>query len=109
MVNSECCSQRSVVAPNGKVTFAKSAGGKAGADIDGEAKIAIRAKEVDFQCPINGGKTSVIVVLSSGGKMRFTEMGGRSQLLYRRADAGDPDPVIGLGIVRDNARCRENK
>jgi len=97
-----------VVAPNGKVTFAKSAGGKAGADIDGEAKITIRAKEVDFQCPING-ETSVSVVLSSGGKMRFTEMGGRSLLLYRKADAGDPDPVIGWGIVRDNARCKENK
>jgi hypothetical protein len=98
-----------VDAPNGKVTFAKPAGGKAGADIDGEAKITIKAKEVDFQCPINGAGTYVQVVFSAGGKMRFTEMGGRSQLLYRRADARDPDPVIGWGIVRDNARCKENK
>jgi hypothetical protein len=98
-----------VIAPNGKVIFAKSAGGKAGAEIDGEAKITIRAKEVDFQCPINGGETSVSVVLSAGGKMRFTEMGGRSLLLYRKADARDPDPVIGWGIVRDDARCKESK
>ncbi|MCX5685630.1 MAG: hypothetical protein NT049_18385 [Planctomycetota bacterium] len=98
-----------VSAPNGKVTFAKSAGGKAGADIDGEAKITIRAKEVDFQCPINGGETTVSVVFTSGGKMRFTEMGGRSLLLYRKADAKDPDPVIGWGIVRDDARCKETK
>lgn len=97
-----------VDAPNGKVTFAKPAAGQGGAEIAGQAHIVIKAKEVDCQRPLNDA-AQIYVMFSSAGTLRFTEMSGSSRLFYRRAEAHDPDPVIGRGIVRDEARCRENK
>lgn len=95
-------------ATGGRVTFPKAASGRAGAEISGDPRMTIRAREVDFQVPINDD-AQVTAVLSAGGKIRFTEMNGHSRLTYRRDDAGDPDPVIGWGIVRDEARFRETK
>jgi hypothetical protein len=97
-----------VDAAGGKVTFAKPAGGQGGGEVVGQAHVAIKAKEVDCQCPLDGS-AQIYVMISSGGKLRFTELNGRSLLLYRKAAAKDPNPVIGWGIVRDEARCRENK
>jgi hypothetical protein len=97
-----------VNAPNGKVTFAGPAAGRPGAGVGGESNATIKARELDVQCPI-GGDAQMYVVLSGGGKLRFTEMGGRSSLLFRKANARDPDPVIGRGIMRDESRCRETK
>jgi len=97
-----------VDATGGRVTFPKPAAGRAGAEISGDPRMTIRAREVDFQVPINDD-AQVLTVLSAGGKIRFTEMNGHSRLTYRKAEAGDPDPVIGWGIVRDEARFRETK
>ena len=97
-----------VDATGGKVTFLKPEGGHAGAEIGGQTHLAIRAKEVDFQCPTHGD-ASVLALLTSGGRLRFTLMDGKSHIYYRKAEAGDPDPVITWGIVRDDSRCRENK
>jgi hypothetical protein len=95
-------------ATGGRVTFPKPAAGRAGAEISGDPRMTIRAREVDFQVSINGD-AQVTAVLSAGGKIRFTEMNGHSRLTYRRDAPRDPDPVIGWGIVRDDARFRETK
>lgn len=95
-------------AAGGRVIFPTPAAGGAGAKIDGDPRMVIKAREVDFQVPINGG-AQVTMVLSAGAKIRFTELNGSSRLTWRKADALDPDPVIGWGIVRGDARFREAK
>lgn len=97
-----------VDATGGKVTFFKPSGGQGGCDIAGQAHVVIRAKEVDCQCPLDDA-AQIYVMFSVGGKLRFTEMSGTSRLVYRKAEASGPDLVIDWGIVRDEARCRENK
>jgi len=97
-----------VDAPGGKVTFLKAPGaGQAGAEISGDSKITIRAKDVDFQCPIGGSETRVTVVLTRGGSLRFTEIGGRSRLLYRRAELKDPEPIVTRGTIRGQAEVKK--
>lgn len=97
-----------VDAPGGTVTFLKAPGaGQAGAAINGESKITIRAKDVDFQCPIGGSETRVTVVLTRGGSLRFTEIGGRSRLLYRRAEQKDPEPLVSRGTIRGQAEVKK--
>jgi hypothetical protein len=97
-----------VDAPGGKVTFLKAPGaGQAGAEIGGESKITIRAKDVDFQCPIDGSETRVTVVLTRGGSLRFSEIGGRSRLLYRRAEHTDPEPIVTRGTLRGQAEVKK--
>jgi hypothetical protein len=97
-----------VNAPNGKVTFAGPAGGRPGAGFGGESNATIKARELDVQCPISGD-AQMYVVLSGGGKLRFTEMEGRSLLFFHKANARDPDSVIERGITRDDSRCRETR
>jgi len=95
-------------ATGGRVTFPVPAAGGARARIDGDSRMVIKAREIDFQVPINGG-AQVSAVLSAGAKIRFTELKSSSRLTWRKADARDPDPVIGRGVVSDDARFRENK
>ena len=97
-----------VDAAGGKVAFVKPAGGQGGAEVAGQVRVVIKAKEVDCQCPLNGA-AQIYVMFSAGAKLRFTEMGGASRIAYRKAKAKDPDLDIAWGIVRDEARCRENK
>jgi len=97
-----------VDAAGGKVTFVKPEAGRPGAEVNARLHSVIKAKEVDIQVPISGA-SALYVTLSAGGKLQFTELNGRSLLLYRKAAAGDPSPVIGWGIVRDDSRCKENK
>ncbi|MBE3097031.1 MAG: hypothetical protein IMZ44_07855 [Planctomycetes bacterium] len=97
-----------VDAPGGKVTFLKAPGaGQAGAEIGGDSKITIRAKDVDFQCPIDGSETRVTVVLTRGGSLRFSEIGGRSRLLYRRAEHKDSEPLVVRGTIRGQAEVKK--
>jgi len=95
-------------AAGGRVTFPRAAAAGAGAEIDGDPRMKIKAREVDFQVPFSGG-AQVHVVLSAGAKIRFTELSGSSRLTWHKAGAGDPDPEIGWGIMRDGARFREAK
>jgi hypothetical protein len=95
-------------AAGGRVTFPRAEAGGAGAEIGGDLRMQIKAREVDFQVPFNGA-AQVHVVLSAGAKIRFTELSGSSRLTWHKAGAGDPDPEIGWGIVRDGARFREAK
>jgi hypothetical protein len=95
-------------AAGGRVTFPRAEAGGAGAEIGGDPRMKIKAREVDFEVPINGG-AQVHVVLSAGAKIRFTELSGSTRLTWQKAGAGDPDPEIGWGIMRDGARFREAK
>ena len=97
-----------VDAPGGKVTFVRPPGaGQAGAEIGGDSKVTIRAKDVDFQCPIGGSETRVTVVLTRGGSLRFSEISGRSRLLYRRAEQKDPEPLVSRGTIRSQAEVKK--
>lgn len=87
-----------IAAPGGKVRF--------NAAINGEARLAITARDVEFRSAINGAKTQLDITLTKAGSLQFTRLNGGVRLHYRKADAGDPEPRIGAGVVDERADFR---
>lgn len=98
-------SQLDIDAPGGKVVFVSpTAASRSGPRIDGEARVQITAKEVDFRGGIRGAQTEVHVILTRGGVLRFQELSDHSRLLYRRAAPSDPSPRVAGGRVSGTAQ-----
>jgi hypothetical protein len=95
-------SQIDIAAPGGKVVF-KSRGDSV---INGDAKLTVLARDVDFAGAINGLQTQVNVTLTKDGSLKFRRLSGGVQLLCGKADAGDPEPRIEAGHVDARAVFR---
>lgn len=95
--------QIEIMAPEGKVVF-KSRGDSV---INGDAKLTIVAKELEFTGAINGAQTQLDVTLTKGGELKFRRLNGGVRLTYRKADASDPDLRVEPGQLDANAVLRE--
>jgi hypothetical protein len=93
-----------VQAPGGKVTFLNLT--SSAPAIEGESRIRVLAKEVDFRGVIGGLTTTVDIILSADGVLRFQGLDGRARLGYQRADSADPEPRVVPGWVRAGAQFR---
>lgn len=97
-----------VDAHGGRVIFAgPAASGRGGAEINGECRVEVTAREVEFRSPISGTSTRVEVTLTRGGRLAFSEIAGNSRLYYRKADSDDPDLRVEAGAVKPPAKARQ--
>lgn len=96
-------SKLEVDAPNGSVTFTDPGGFlNEGSKIDGQVSIKIIAKHVEFKAKIDGGPaTHVVVTLTAGGSLKFSEVLGKSRLHYRKEKPEDPEPSVEAGRIDD--------
>jgi hypothetical protein len=74
--------------------------------IDGDARVTIVAREVDFRGVIGGGATQVLVALTQGGKLRFQGLDGQARLHYKKFDPDNAEPRVEPGWVRGGAQLR---
>jgi hypothetical protein len=95
--------QIEVFAPDGKVLF-RSRGDSV---INGEARLAIIAKDVEMRGAVNGTKTQLDITLTKAGSLQFNRLNGSVRLHYRKAEASDPEPRIDAGAVSDRAEFRK--
>jgi hypothetical protein len=85
-----------ILAPEGTVTFSER--------IDNDARLTITAKQVEFQGIIAGNQTLILVTLTPTGRIQFREIAGTARMLYRKANAADPEPVVQAGTVGSRAK-----
>lgn len=90
-------------ATEGKVSFG-SPSNRAASAVNGDCRIHITAREVQFWGTVNGGTTQVQVRLTKGGKLLFTELTGGVRLSCRKVAKSDPDIVIEQGKIGDHAK-----
>jgi len=98
-----------VNAPNGTVIFVEAPArpGGEGAEINGESKVTITAKDVELRSSVNGTFTRIAVTLTKGGKLRFHQLAGAVVLEYRKSDPHDPDPIVEPGNIVAAAKLRK--
>jgi hypothetical protein len=93
-----------VRAPGGQVNFAPPGTKVEGCRIDGGATVEVLAKAVGLHSRVHGDGTRVTALLTEGGSLLFTEIGGPARLEYRRFDPDDPHPAVTHGSVGPGAR-----
>jgi len=86
-------------APGGRVVFAP------GAQINGEAKVAITAREVVFGGTI-AGASRIDVALTGAGKIKCGDLIGAARLYYRKADKSAADPAVEHGNIHPGAELK---
>ena len=91
--------QIEIVAPDSKVIF-KSRGDSV---INGDARVTVLARDVDFAGTINGAQTQLDITLTKDGTLKFGRLNGGVRLSYRKADAGDPEPRVESGPIDPRA------
>jgi hypothetical protein len=95
--------QIEIVAPGGKVLFK----GRGDSVINGDARLAITAKDVELRGAVNGTKTQLDITLTKAGALHFNRLNGSVRLHYRKAEASDPEVRIDAGAVGDRADFRQ--
>ncbi len=96
-------SQLEIDAPAGKVLFR----GRDASSINSSAKVRIIAKDVELRSAVNGPQTQLDITLTKDGSLKVERLHGGVRLLYRKADASDPQPRIDRGDVDPQAEFRE--
>jgi hypothetical protein len=91
-----------IVAPDGKVLFK----GRGNSAINGNAQLGIVAKDVELRGAVNGDQTRLDITLTRGGVLQFNRLNGSAKLHYRKASAGDPEPIVSPGTVSTRAEFR---
>jgi hypothetical protein len=94
-----------VDAPGGTVVFGEPP--REGSKIDGDTRLTVTAREVDFRAAIDGPHTRVVVTLTGGGVLAFRAVGGGSLLHYRKADPNAPNPRVIGGTIDGTARVQK--
>ncbi len=89
-----------IEAPDGKVVFDK------GTNINGNSHVTITAREVGLPGYLDGRETLVEVTLTGGGELRYGDLKGYSRIHYKKAAAGDPDPVVEGGRIGRRAEVK---
>ncbi len=89
-----------IEAPGGKVVFDK------GTNINGNSHVTITARQVGLPGYLDGPETSVDVTLTGGGQLTYGDLKGASRIHYKKAAAGDPDPVVEGGRIGRRAEVR---
>jgi hypothetical protein len=91
-----------VNAPDGKVLFKS----KSESVITSDTKLAIVARDVEFQGAIHGIKTQLDITLTQGGTLKVRRVTGGVNLHYRKASAADPDPRLTLQEIDARSRVQ---
>ncbi len=97
----------SIDAPDGVVILSGPTGSSKDVDIvNGESKLKIVTRELELQGVINGTKTRLDVTFTKQGRLTYHLLQGQSRVDYRRADAGDPQPIVAAGKLRAGAKVQ---
>ena len=90
--------QIDIAAPDGRIVFK---------GINGNAKLTLLARDVEFQEAVNGPQTRIMLTFSKDGSLKFRRLSGGVWLHYRNADPRDPEPRIERGEVDRRAELHQ--
>ncbi len=94
-------------APDGVVILSGPLGSNHDVDIvNGESKLKITTRELELQGVVNGTRTQLDVTFTKQGRLTYHLLQGQSRIDYRRADPGDPPPIIAGGKLRAQAKVQ---
>jgi len=96
-----------IMAPGGTVIFGKMFEEGLGT-VNGNVKITILAKKVEFWGEISG-QSQIDVTLTSGGRLKFVRLNGNAQIVYRKQAENDPAVTVDQGELKAQGKLREEK
>ncbi len=77
-----------------------------GKEVNGDSQLQLLGRHIEFRGPINGTKTKIFITFSRIGFLRFKELLGASEIIWRKQNLREPDPQIQSGSIQGNAQIR---
>jgi hypothetical protein len=90
-----------ILAPDGELLVTASS-----AKLGGDCRIATTTRRVAIQAPVMGN-ASLSVTFTSRGVLQVAEMSGQAKVQYELANPNDSEPLVEIGILRDQAKVHK--